>query len=83
MPVYADADFMPVLRDGVDAELVGECVVVAVAGERQSVVNVHQAVVLIATEEMAVEGDAAVADHFQILRGVFLQACVGHDDLEG
>jgi hypothetical protein len=72
-----------VARDGVDTEVVGEGVVEGVAGERNGVVDVDCAVVLVAGEEMSVEAGAAVALNVQVLGDVLLQARHRHDDLEG
>src|SRR6202012_535347 len=46
--LVADADLVSVVRDGLDAELVGERVVEGVAGVWQRAVNVDHAVVLVA-----------------------------------
>ena len=77
------ADFGPVLRDGVDAQLLRERVVVGIAGPRDGVVDVHHAVVVIAGEETAVERAAAVAHHAHVLGNVLFEPGERHDDLEG
>ena len=79
----ADADLVAVTGDGVDAEPVSQRVVEGVAGIRQRVVDVDRAVVLVAGEEAAVEGGAAVALDMHVLRDAFFQTGQGHDDFEG
>ncbi len=83
MPVFwRDADLGGVLGDGVDAEPFGERVVEGVAGPGDGVIDVDHAVMLVAGEEVTVEGAAAVAHDVHVLGDVLFEAGERHDDLE-
>ena len=83
----AQAESCSVLCDALNAQLLRQRVEEDITRLINAPADLHRAVDTVlrcdpAFEVAAIERRATVADHPQVLRNAFLQACGGHDDLE-